>query len=129
MRSEPGHEAGSPATRSGRTEETDVLPASAVFDVLSDERRRHALYYLIEESGGTAEATELADHLRSVDAGDRRAGRGAVLAALHHRHLPRMADVGLVEYEGRGGTVRYLGDPLVEECLAHVAARDFDGGR
>lgn len=131
MRSEPGHGAGSPATtltRGSRTEEPDALSVSTVFDVLSDEKRRHALYYLLEDASGTAEASEIADHLQSVGFGSRWSGREAVLAALHHRHLPRMEDAGLVEYEGEGGAVRYLGDPLVEECLARAAARDLDGG-
>lgn len=130
--SEPSHDEGSRPTtfaRSGRAEEAGALSVSAVFDVLSDERRRLVLYYLIEDAGGTAEASEIADYLGSVDPAAGRAGREAVLATLHHRHLPRMADAGLVEYEGRGGTVDYLGDRLVEECLARVAARDFDGGR
>lgn len=113
-------------TRGGRAEETNRLPVDAVFDLLSDERRRRLLYYLIDEACGEAQTADLADHLRSVPAGGDAADRGSIRADLHHRHLPKMETAGLIEYDGRDGAVRYRADPLVEECLARVAARDFD---
>lgn len=112
-------------TRGGSSEETSGLPVDAVFEILADGWRRHLLYYLIEEAGGTAEVPELADHLCSVGAGPASADAERVLTELHHRHLPRMDDAGLVDYEHRRGSVRYLQDSLVEDCLARVAARDL----
>lgn len=114
-------------TRGGRSEETNYLPIGTVFEVLSDERRRHLLYYLIDEAGGKASAADAADHIAAVDPGDAGMDRETVLVELHHRHLPQMESAGLVEYDGRAGSVRYLEDPLVEECLARVVARDFGG--
>lgn len=130
MSSDSSNEAGKPSTpftRSGRTEETNALPVSTVFGVLADERRRHVLYYLIEDADGTAETSEIADHLGSVLPEPAGTDPDAVLAELHHRHLPKMEDAGLLEYEVSGGTIRYLGDPLVEDCLARVVVADFDG--
>lgn len=124
-----GHEVQStstPFTRGGRAEGTNYLPVSTVFDVLADERRRHLLYYLIDESGSEASTTEVAEHLRSVASEAGSTDREAILVELHHRHLPKMETAGLVEYEGQGGSIRYLEDSLVEECLARVAHRDFD---
>lgn len=112
--------------RGGHAEETNCLPVSTVFDLLADERRRHLLYFLIEEAGGEARPVEVADHLCSAPAATGSSDPDAVLVELHHRHLPRMESAGLIEYEGRDGPVRYLGDPLVEACLARVATRDFD---
>ena len=111
-------------TRGGSAEQTDAVPVDVVFDALAAETRRHLLYYLAEEAGGEATPSEIADRLRSIDAGSSRTSEQAVLVGLHHRHLPKLSDAGLVEYEGRGEPVRYLGDPLVEKCLAVVAVRD-----
>lgn len=111
-------------TRGGRTEETGCLPVSTVFEVLSDERRRHLLYFLIDEARGRASVSDIADHIHSVDPG---MARDTILVELRHRHLPKMDSADLVEYDGRAGSVRYLEDPLVEECLARVVARDFGG--
>ena len=113
-------------TRGGRAEETNRLPVDAVFELLADERRRHLLYYLIDEACGEAATTDLADHLRSVDAGGDAADRCSIRADLHHRHLPKMETAGLIEYDGWDGSVRYLSDPLLEECLARAAVRDVD---
>lgn len=112
--------------RGGHAEETNRLPVSTVFDLLADDLRRHVLYFLIEEAGGEARPVEVADHLCSAAVGACPSDPEAVLVDLHHRHLPRMESAGLLEYEGRDEPVRYLGDPLVEECLARVATRDVE---
>lgn len=43
--------------------------------------------------------------------------RDRILAALHHHHLPMLADAGLITYDARSETVRYVGDPTVERLL------------
>lgn len=113
--------------RGGRAEETNRLPVSTVFEVLSDERRRHLLYFLIDEAGGEARTTDVAGHLHSVASEFGSADPDAIRLELHHRHLPKMEAAGLVEFDGRDESIRYRADPLVEECLARVAARDFGG--
>lgn len=122
-----GHDVGSTSTtftRGGRAEETNYLPVDAVFTILSDEQRRHFLYYLIDEAGGTARVSDVVDYLDTVES-EATPGEGdSILVELHHRHLPKMEEAGLVDYDGEEGTIRYREDPLVEECLARVAARD-----
>jgi predicted transcriptional regulator with HTH domain len=98
-----------------------------VFDLLADETRRHVIYYLTDVADGAATTSEIAEHLRAVDPASRSAEREAVLVGLHHRHLPRLEATGIVEYDDPRGSVRYLGDPLVEECLALVAPWDLGG--
>lgn len=111
-------------TRGGSAEETGAVPVGVAFEALSAETRRHLLYYLAEETDGEATPSELADRLCSIDAGSGPTNRESIRVELHHRHLPKLAEAGLIEYEGRGEPVRYLGDPLVERCLALVAVRD-----
>ena len=122
-----GYDVGSTSTtftRGGRAEETNSLPVDAVFTILSDEQRRHFLYYLVDEAGGEARVTDVADYLRTVESAATAEDSDAILVDLHHRHLPKMEAAGLVDYDGEEETVRYHEDPLVEECLARVAARD-----
>lgn len=116
-------------TRGGRAEEANRLPVSTVFDVLSDERRRHLLYYLIDVADGEAKPTDIAEYLCSVETAVETAEPESVLVDLHHRHLPKMEVADLIEYHGWGEPISYLRDPLLEECLATAAARDFGGQR
>ena len=116
-------------TRGGSAEETGAVPVGVVFEALVAETRRHLLYYLAEEADGEATPSELADRLSAIDAGSGPANRDSIRVELHHRHLPKLEEAGLLEYEGRGEPVRYLGDPLVERCLAMVAVRDLGSER
>ncbi|WP_449289219.1 DUF7344 domain-containing protein [Natrarchaeobius chitinivorans] len=43
-----------------------------------------------------------------------------------HHHLPKLAKASVIEYDNRQGTVRYPGNPIVEQCLELVAGYDLD---
>lgn len=93
-------------------ESTDQL-----FDALADERRRVVLDSLFE-SGTPVDVGRLA---RRVAARERRGGEGdrgppadavhRVRVSLHHVHLPKLDDAGLVEYDPDGQAVRTVADP------------------
>ena len=90
-------------------EETASDPAlDALFDALGHRHRRLVLAHLREEPRASIGA--LARHVVSEERGtppeaapppDRR----GVTIALHHAHLPKLEDVGLIEYGGDGGDV------------------------
>lgn len=103
----------------GRETSTDP---DRVFELLSDGRRRHVLYYLAREQTGGATVTELREVISSRLEGD----RDDLAVELHHTHLPKLAAAGVVEYDGRSETVRYRGDPLLERCLEYAADRDLE---
>lgn len=94
----------------------EAPPPDSLFGILSDVHRRRVLWFLLERSDTTVE--ELADVLAGwraadeafVDADDRR----ELLVSLHHVHLPRLADAGLVTYDADAGSVRLssLPDPV-----------------
>lgn len=84
-------------------------------DALSHRRRRRALYELRDADGAVA-VEELADAIADD------AAREQVVASLHHQHLPKLADAGLVDYDGRSGDVRYEGGDLIESWLDRLAA-------
>ncbi|WP_435177722.1 DUF7344 domain-containing protein [Halorussus sp. AFM4] len=80
-----------------------TLTTDQAFELLADGRRRRAVAALRETDGATtlgdlAEATAA-----RVDGVDRAAvptdRRERVAASLHHCHLPKLADAGVVEYD------------------------------
>lgn len=78
------------------------LPPEPVFEVLADRRRRYVLYALREE-----EPRSLSELGRVVAAWDHGVPPDELAEdrhrrtcmALHHTHLPRLADVDAVEYD------------------------------
>jgi len=85
------------------------LDRDDVFDVLSNPRRRYALHVL-RSADGTVELGEVAEQVaawehdttvEAVDSGVRK----NTYTALQQRHLPRMDDMGVVEFDSRAGTV------------------------
>jgi hypothetical protein len=76
-----------------------------VFTVLSDARRRHALYYLREHDA--APLDELADVVAGWLTVDRvtittPTRRERIRINLHHVHLPMLDDVGFLTYDRQG---------------------------
>ena len=79
----------------------DGLSESEVHELLADERRRLVLDSLAERSGAV-DVAELAATVTKREDGSQapdRATRKSVEADLHHRQLPRLADVGIIDYD------------------------------
>jgi hypothetical protein len=80
-----------------------------LYDVLANQRRRYALHYLRQadervDFGEMAEqiaAWEYEKSVREVTSTERK----YVYSALQQRHLPKMDEVGLVEFDKRAGRV------------------------
>lgn len=85
------------------------LGPSEIFDVLSDERTRLALY-LLADRGGTIPidelATRVADWQRdpAVDSTDA-ASEQRVVRNLYHVHLPKLTDYGIATFDRTTGAV------------------------
>lgn len=98
-----------------------------VFGVLADWRRREVCRFFVETGTETASVDDLAMLVagcRPVDADGPPPAHDELVAVLEERHLPRLDAAGVVDYDGRSGTVRYWGQPTVEKWLEHVAAVD-----
>lgn len=86
-----------------------------LFDALADERRR-AVLDALSAAEQPVDVHRLAERVaarerRGDDAG--RPPRDAVrraLVSLHHAHLPKLADAGLVEYDADARVVRTVGE-------------------
>ncbi|WP_227354811.1 DUF7344 domain-containing protein [Haladaptatus salinisoli] len=93
-------------------------PENDVTRLLADARNR-TIAHLVQNAGGSLHISELADRIASRHAGilesDEYEGRfERVLISLHHNHLPKLADAGLVEYDREDNLVRYRTDAAVD---------------
>ena len=79
------------------------LESSEIHNVLRNERRRRAIEYLGERNG-THTVDELAKHIASLETGDSPPPhdvRKSVYVSLHQTHLPKLDELGIVEYDLR----------------------------
>jgi len=107
---ETGREEPADDEPSGQAERTDVpLTPSVIFGLLADKRPRFLLYVL-HERGGTMTLNELATHLAAIE-NDTTSEllttemEERVRAQLHHADVPKLAERGLVTYDGDSGAV------------------------
>ncbi|MEM4781946.1 MAG: hypothetical protein QXG03_10360 [Halalkalicoccus sp.] len=83
-------------------EEPESVPADTAFDVLRAPRRRYVLYSLREATGPTtisALASKVAYHELNTET-DR------IETSLHHSHLPKLENAGLISIDGSNVTKR-----------------------
>ncbi|MEY7849399.1 hypothetical protein AB7C87_09410 [Natrarchaeobius sp. A-rgal3] len=73
----------------------------SVYDMLSETRRRCVLYHLHEVEETTVEELTRAVARREQGEPD----KDHVRISLIHNHLPRLADVGVIDYERANGAV------------------------
>lgn len=80
---------------------------------LADERRREILALLGAEPGPLSRS-QLA---RAIATGEDSQSARDVSIALHHKHLPKLEDSGLVAYDTEAETVAYRGPPELPAAL------------
>ncbi|WP_232688813.1 helix-turn-helix domain-containing protein [Halobacterium zhouii] len=89
----------------------ETLDADTAFELLSDPVRRELLWTCRER--GTMSVDDLVDAV----AGELDSDRDRVGVDLHHTHIPKLSDAGVLTVES--DTVQYGGDRLLD-CLAAV---------
>ncbi|NGM69266.1 hypothetical protein G6M89_09640 [Natronolimnobius sp. AArcel1] len=109
--------------------ETEATPSlDQVFDLLSNRRRRYALYHLYEQDDGVATTTALTNRVAELEVVAEQTHTTevtdefitAVRTDLQHVHLPKLEDAGVLEHDHRSETVRYWTQPSLEEWLEHA---------
>jgi len=96
-------------------------PIDDVFDLLSNDCRRRVCLFLRRSEVEVATLSDLVDVLASEATAEE---RDRLAINLHHRHLPKLDDAGIVDYDPRSNTARYWGQPTVEKWAEHVEAVD-----
>ena len=110
-----------PGGHSNTNFETRFLSREEIFEVLSSKRRQYILHYLDKHDGGEIELRDLVDYVaaRENDTPIKElngAQRKRVYTGLRQSHLPKLADVGIIEYEQRRGIV----EPTDQAKHAHL---------
>lgn len=91
-----------------------------LLNLLTDRRRRFTLYYLRETDADVVTLDEVTDHVATWEAewkGSTGETRKRICTSLHHNHLPRLAEAGLIEYDARSQTVRNRPEPSLTGWL------------
>jgi hypothetical protein len=90
--------------------ESDVLTSDDIFEILSNHRRRMVLHYL-QEQEDSVEVKQLAEAVAAMENGIEiedltSQQRKRVYVSLYQTHLPKMAEMSLIEYDRDEGTVQ-----------------------
>lgn len=90
-----------------------------MFEVLSSNRRRLALYVLDDTPDNVISLVDLIDEVvtlkTALDAAPLTTDRHTEIATdLYHWHLPVLDDLGVIDCDDRHNTIRYRPDPTLE---------------
>jgi hypothetical protein len=85
----------------------------ALFEILANHQRRYTLCLLSEMNGVSTAVSVLVDVLTD----EFEMSRDRLRMNLCHRHLPKMADYGLIDYNWQEGTIRYQSSDRLEALL------------
>lgn len=107
---------------------TRSLPESAVYEILGNPRRRQAIRHLTDTAGGrTVSLRALSTAIAAAETGESpppRAARESVYNSLQQTHLPKLHELGIVEYDTAARTVRIRDSAReIDRCLG-VASPD-----
>lgn len=115
--------------RSRRGQRDRPMSPDGILTALADQHRRAVLGSLMEASEKTLEYDTLVDRVAEVvqdedmvrpsdDHGQR------VRNALHHTHLPKLEDAGIIDYRAETAHVQYVGGELEQNLLSLVESPD-----
>jgi hypothetical protein len=106
--------------------ETIPMPYSfdQTFDLVSVPRRRTLLYHLKDQESGTLSLEELVEAVarreRAIPARETPESTDAVRVSLVHSHVPKLADLGILEYDTESSTIEYHANPALESFLRYM---------
>ncbi|RQH00066.1 DUF7344 domain-containing protein [Natrarchaeobius oligotrophus] len=120
--------------RESATLSAETTPSlDLVFNLLANERRRYALYFLYEQQDGVATVEEVTDNVAAFEnrstgpepQSDLEEQKRQIQTELRHVHLPKLEDAGILEHDQRSETVRYWTQPTLEEWLEHAYHKEL----
>lgn len=107
-----------------REDESELhdLSLNATLEVLAHHHRREILRTLVDAPRHVAVVDELVSRLsnRETKRTGERPGRDQIVMELHHIHLPKLTEVGLVEYDARSQELRYQRHERLEGLLEYL---------
>ena len=108
------------------------LSLDAIFELLCRRRRRYALYVLYRNGENGIPLEELATRVSELETGGDETSYGdettyeheTLVLLLRERHLPKLAEAYVIDFDERSGTVRYHGQPSLEEWIEHAEFKE-----
>lgn len=103
--------------------ESKAVATDAVVDALGHRHRRAVLRTVAQNEQGATSVATLTDAVADVASSDQLSDsehRQRILIALHHRHLPKMDDAGLIRYDIEAERVRGALDRPEQELLESI---------
>ena len=97
-----------------------ITSPDQLHSILSTECTSHVVQYFQNSTDNVASLDAIAAHVTSQRDDTEYSDPDTVRMQLHHASLPRLAEVGVVDYDPRHHTVRYMGHPMVDEHYAHL---------
>jgi hypothetical protein len=102
------------------------LSLDTALEILANHDRRAIIEYLRDTSDHTATIDELANYLVSQKAerASEHPGRDHLQTTLHHVHVPKLVDSGLIDYDARNQEIRYRGSDRLERWHDRIQGRE-----
>jgi hypothetical protein len=102
------------------------LPLDQVFEILKNSRRRETLQYL-RTHDGSATLSEVAEHIAALENDTTvqaisSTQRKRVYVGLYQCHLPKMDDIGVVDFDKNRGTIELK--PVAEQLFEYLEDDD-----
>lgn len=91
-----------------------------LLSALSNESNRYVVEYFCTASENVASLEELAEYTVGKHETAHSASSQRVDLDLHHSGLPKLAAVGILDYDPRSKTVRWLSHSIVDVDFNHV---------
>lgn len=97
----------------------DRSSTDTLYQLLADDRRRRVLSFLTRNSGEAVSVDRLVDDITEHEWPDPgpASHRERVAIDLHHVHLPKLADAGVIDHDPVDETVRYEGSESITILL------------
>lgn len=105
------------------------LTLDEIFELLKNSRRREVIDYLLTNTDGNARLDELAEHIAAKENDIEQSQlssdqRKRVYIGLYQCHLPKMDDMGIIDFEKNRGTIALL--PAVSQLEPYLARLEDD---
>lgn len=95
----------------------DQIARTKLFNILASERRRNILSYLRTCSDRLVSREEIVDALLDCEP-EPATHRERLEIDLHHVHLPKLADSGIIDYDPMSGMIEYRAPDDLESLLS-----------
>lgn len=94
------------------------------YQLIADCNRRAILYLLDRSNPRKYSVSTLAATIAQLDPQGRSATPSEIEIELRHKHLPQLADMGVIEYDDRNDEFVYTGQELTERVLEPAAEHE-----